>query len=95
MHSQARELPPKTPQAAHSGPISAHEPLPTQRFFFCGGAPEGHDPPSTHWPLQMIEGASQAHIVGLSDGEGVNPSAHWNPQPEEFALSQEGVLYSG
>lgn len=92
MHSQALARPPKTPQADHSCPISAHEPLPTQRFFF-EGTLEGHDPAATHWPLQTTEGASQIHVVGLLGGKAVNPSVQLNSQ--EFPLTQAGVLWSG
>jgi hypothetical protein len=91
-HSHAWAPLPKTPHAAHSGPISAQIPLPTQRFFLPEGAsppsepepepepeegePEGHAPTATHWPLQTTEGVWQTQDVGLLDGKGVNPSSH-------------------
>jgi hypothetical protein len=93
MHSHARAPPSKTPHAAQSGPISAQDPLPSQRFLLADGAYEGHDPASTHWPLQTTEGVWKAQVVGLSAGEGVNPSVHWNPHG--FPSIQAGVLSSG
>jgi hypothetical protein len=45
MHSHERAAPPKTPHAAHSGPISAQVPPPSQRFFFgVDRALVGHGP---------------------------------------------------
>jgi len=102
-HSHARRPPPSTPHAAHPGPLSAHKPLPTQlRFLPLGASPPwpeenprlGHDPASTpHWPLQTTKGASHAQVVGLSGGEGVNPSVHSKAQG--FPSMQAGVLWSG
>jgi hypothetical protein len=93
MHSHERAPPPKTPHAAHSVPISAQVPLPIQRFFFVDGALVGHDPGSTHWPLQTTEDASQTHVVGLSGGEAVKPSVHLNAHG--FLSTQTGMLWSG
>ena len=102
-HSHARRPPPSTPHAAHPGPLSAHKPLPTQlRFLPLGASPPwpeenpwlGHDPASTpHRPLQTTKGASHAQVVGLSGGEGVNPSVHSKAQG--FPSMQAGVLWSG
>jgi hypothetical protein len=94
-HSQARAPPPKTPHAAHPGPISEHEPLPTQLLFFLLTAlAVGHEAPlATHWPLQMIEGDLHLHSDGFPCGKGVNPSVQVNPQG--FPSIQAGVLWSG
>lgn len=89
-HSHARAAPPKTPQAAHPGPISAQEPLPTQRFLPTDGCWEGHAPGATHLPLQTTEGALHTHFVGWTRVSGVNPSVHWNAQG--FPLTQVGML---
>jgi len=92
-HSHAREPPPRTPQAAHPGPISVQDPLPAQLLFLLTTCPEGHNPAATHLPLQMTDGALHAHVVGLLAGECENPSVHLNAQT--LSLVQRGTLWSG
>jgi len=92
-HSHARGLPPKTPQAAQPGPMSEHEPLPTQlRFFLLGGWLEGHAP-ALHTPLQTTEGGLHTQSVGLVGGDAVKLSVQVKPQG--FPLMQAGVLCVG
>lgn len=93
-HSHARGPPPKTPQAAQPGPMSEHEPLPTQlRFFLLGGWLEGHAPMAWHTPLQTTEGGLHTQVVGLVGGDAVKPSVQEKPQG--FSLTQAGVLCVG
>jgi hypothetical protein len=79
-HSHARAPPPSTPQAAQPGPLSAQEPLPTQRFLLSRGFWVGHAPGATHLPLQTTDGGWHMHIHGFSGGWWSNPSVHRNPQ---------------
>ena len=94
-HSHARGPPPKTPQAAQPGPMSVHEPLPTQeRFFFLlGGWLEGHAPAAWQMPLQMAWGGLQTQLVGFAGGSAVKPSVQVKLQG--LPLMQVGVLCSG
>ena len=80
-------------QAAHAGPISAQELLPSQSLFLLAAIPEGHNPEATHRPLQMTEGALHAHVVGLLAGEAWNPFVQKNPQTSR--AEQTAKLLSG
>ena len=77
MHSHALGLP-YTPHANQPCPFSVQEPLPSQRRLLLRDTWEGHAPLGTHWPLQICEGCSHMHWVGLFGGKGVNPSMHSN-----------------
>ncbi len=79
------------PQAAHSGPLSVQEPLPSHRFFLLVEAAEGHGPAALQTPLQIIEGGGHAHVGGLP--ESVKPSVQVNSQ--SCPSVQVGMLCSG
>jgi hypothetical protein len=91
-HSHALGLLPYTPHANQPFPLSAQEPLPSQRRLLLRACWEGHAPLGTHWPLQICMVWSHLHSVGLFCGKGVNPSMHLNAH---FVEPQMGLEWSG